>query len=115
MNLLLIFSIVFTLYIDVRSIEIGIIRNVSLSLTSIGGITINETTCQTCLCQMLTKNGNNSFVSLNCHRRDVNRFLCELFTSANYQISSSYEIKTDLNSTFYFIELPTTKRMLFSI
>jgi hypothetical protein len=51
-----------------------------------------------------------SIVSLNCYIMDMNWVVCQLFTTANYQISSFYQIEIDFNSTFYFLQLPSNNQ-----
>lgn len=89
------------------AMHVGIIRNVSLRFMFPFNVSMNESTCNECLCVMLTTTGNSSIVSFNCHTKDINSVVCQLFTIANYRYSSFYEIETNFNSTFYFLQLPS--------
>ena len=80
----------------VGSASVGLIPNVSL--VGQQGVEINQTSCAQCLCLLLP---NSSFVSLNCYKANGT---CELFTA--YNTSIEYKVKDNVNSYFYFNELP---------
>jgi hypothetical protein len=77
------------------AMQIGLIRNASL----IGPMLIANGTCNECLCMMLTST--QIVQSFNCFQFNDT---CQLFT--DYSSSSTYEMKTNLNSMFYFLYLP---------
>ena len=110
MELISIVTVLFILFPHIQTVQIGIIQNASLILMNTGINITNETTCQNCLCQMLNINGNLSIVSLNCFIKNVNSVTCQLFTMINYQIASFYEMQSNTNSTFYFLQLPTKQQ-----
>ena len=80
----------------VEPTSVGLIRDVSL--VGQQGIQIYQTSCEQCACALLL---NTSFVSLNCYKANGT---CELFTS--YNVTIEYTVKDDINSCFYFNELP---------
>ncbi|CAF4219838.1 unnamed protein product [Rotaria socialis] len=85
---------------------VGIIRNASLILSNFN-ITVEESSCQTCLCEMFNSTGNNSIVSLNCYAYSSNRVTCQMFTMDMYLNSLAFHMIDNVNSTFYFLQLPT--------
>lgn len=114
MNVLFLLSILCTFFINVQTTKLlGIIRNASLFLSPTLNNTIDGTTCQNCLCKILAETEGSLFTSFNCRIESINQVTCELFKLNNFITSSFYEIQTDQNSTFYFLELPPTRRMLF--
>jgi len=90
----------------ISAVRVGIIRNTSLMLTDSSNITMNRSTCNECVCDMLTITGNSSIVSFNCYMNGIDRVVCQLFTMTDYWFSSFYKIETNFNSTFYFLQLP---------
>jgi hypothetical protein len=110
MKLISILTILFTLFPNMQTVRMGIIQNASLFLMNIDINTINETTCQNCVCKMSKNNGNFSIVSLNCFMKNFNLVTCELLTMVNYQTASLYQMQNDINSTFYFLQLPTKQQ-----
>lgn len=91
----------------ISTVRVRLIHNSLLLLPLSSNITINQSTCNECLCAMLSTTGNSSIVSFNCCIKDIDHVFCQLFTITDYQIFSSYEIKPNLNSTFYFLQLPS--------
>ena len=91
-------ALLFTMCNRVESASVGLIPNVSL--VGQQGVEINQTSCAQCLCLLLP---NSSFVSLNCYKANGT---CELFTA--YNATVEYGVKDNLNSHFYFNELPPT-------
>jgi hypothetical protein len=92
------------------AMPVGVIRNALLRLIPSSNSTLNRSTCNECLCTMLMTIENSSIASLNCYIMDMNWVVCQLFTTANYQISSFYQIETNFNSTFYFLQLPSNNQ-----
>ncbi len=90
----------------INAIQIGTIYNTSLVLIP-NGMTMNASTCYDCLCFMLTSTENRSILSLNCISNDNNSVTCQLFDETTYRSYSFSQIKTDINSTFYFRQLPS--------
>jgi hypothetical protein len=88
------------------AVRVGVIYNASLMMVSSSNITINGSTCNECVCAMLMSSGNSSIVSFNCYITNMTSVMCQLFTMINYQVSSIYQLQTDLNSIFYFLQLP---------
>lgn len=114
MNVFFLFLPLLTFNVNVQTAQVGIIRNVSLVLIPIiVNNTINQTTCQNCLCQMLMTAKDLPFFSFNCYDTNVNRVICEFFTSLNYINASFYKIQNNESSVFYFLKLPSVKGMLF--
>ncbi|CAF4590424.1 unnamed protein product [Rotaria socialis] len=85
---------------------VGIIRNASLVLSNFN-ITVEESSCQTCLCKMFNSTGNDSIVSLNCYVYSSNRVTCQMFTMDMYINSPAFHMIGNVNSTFYFLQLPS--------
>jgi hypothetical protein len=90
----------------INAIQIGTIYNASLILI-LSGMTMNASTCDDCLCSMLISTENRSILSLNCFSNDRNSVTCQLFDETTYRYSSFSQMKTDINSTFYFRQLPS--------
>jgi len=90
---------------SVSSILVGIIQNASL-VTNCSYSTMNASMCNECLCTMLYLSKNVSIVSLNCHVDSSNSVSCDLFTTGTYLNSCFYLMENNLNSTFYFQQLP---------
>ena len=109
LSVFVILSFVLSIMIyDVEVIQIGIIRNASLILTSNrSSSTIEGNQCNKCLCKILNIDGFSSIVSFNCYIINMSKVSCDLFTRTNYQMSSDYRMNINLNSTFYFVELPS--------
>ena len=109
LSVFVILSFVLSIMIyDVEVIQIGIIRNASLVLTSNrSSSTIEGNQCNNCLCKILNIDGFSSIVSFNCYIINMSKVSCDLFTRTNYQMSSDYRMDVNLNSTFYFVELPS--------
>ncbi|CAF2130280.1 unnamed protein product [Rotaria magnacalcarata] len=82
----------------------GVIGNLILSNFN---VTVEESSCQTCLCKMFNSTGNNSIVSLNCYVYSGNRVTCQMFTMDMYLNSPAFHMIGNVNSTFYFIQLPS--------
>ncbi|CAF2156910.1 unnamed protein product [Rotaria magnacalcarata] len=85
---------------------VGIIGNVSLILSNFN-ITVDESSCQACVCKMFNPTGNNSIVSLNCYVYSSNRVTCQMFTMDMYLNSPAFHMLDNVNSTFYFLQLPS--------
>ncbi|CAF2049441.1 unnamed protein product [Rotaria magnacalcarata] len=85
---------------------VGVIRNASLILSNFN-ITVEESSCQACLCEMFNSTGNNSIVSLNCYVYSSNRVTCQMFTMDMYLNSPAFHMIDNVNSTFYFLQLPS--------
>lgn len=85
---------------------VGIIRNASL-LTSNNSITLQESSCEMCLCVMWNGMGNDSILSLNCLTNSNNTVTCVMFTESIYLSSSVFGMVNDVSSTFYFQQLPS--------
>jgi hypothetical protein len=79
----------------ISTIQVGVIQNFSLIASS---HVVIATTCHECVCTMLT---NSSFFALNCFAINSS---CQLLS--NYSISFVYNIQSNANSTFYFLQLP---------
>jgi hypothetical protein len=94
----------------IDAVPIGIIHNASLMVMPSSNITINQPTCNECVCAMLTAGGNSSIVSFNCYIQNITSVICELFTLANYQNSTFYQMEINVSSAFYFLQLPPNIR-----
>ena len=79
-----------------HAFQLGLIGNVSLSGSQ--GFRINQTSCSQCACLLAA---NDTWVAFNCHLSDGT---CEVFRAYNTTIV--YTIQTNLNSNFYFQQLP---------
>jgi hypothetical protein len=106
MKFIAIIIVLFATNNAISAIRVGFIRNTSLMLTVSSNITMNQSTCDECVCATLVIPGNSSIVSLNCYINDIYRVVCKLFTMTDYWFSSFYKIETNFNSTFYFLQLP---------
>jgi hypothetical protein len=95
----------------VSAVSIGLIRNASLMMISSSNITLNRSTCDECLCAMLMSTGNSSIVSFNCYIKQITSVVCQLFTVTDYQISTFYQVDTNFNSIFYFLQLPLNDQL----
>ncbi|UJR14683.1 hypothetical protein I4U23_001676 [Adineta vaga] len=85
-------------FICTKSIQIGLIHNVSLTAESISP-TLFYGSCDQCLCTMIYSNG--TIISMNCYRSNGT---CYLF-GKDLQ-SSRNHLNDTFNSTFYFLQLP---------
>ena len=81
---------------------IGQISNASLLIAPIN-TTINATTCNECLCNMIRSS---EILSLNCFQTTVNQVTCPMFTQYTYTVALAYRVESSSNSTFYFQQLP---------
>ena len=88
------------------ALHIGKIYNASLG-TDLFNLTINASTCEECLCLMMNSTSTDFIQSFNCLTSEINDVNCELFTNATYFNSSFYQMIAQLNSTFYFQQLPS--------
>jgi hypothetical protein len=101
--------ILFTTANGISGIHVGTIQNASLINVS-SNLTMNALTCNVCLCSMLASTGNLSIVSFNCYTINSTSVSCPLFTTATYLSSSLCRMETSLNSTFYFLQLPSSNQ-----
>ena len=90
----------------------GMIYNTSLTIIPSSNITMNKSTCQECLCTIVTTMENSSIVSFNCYVKDISTVVCQLFTMANYWFSSFYSMESNFNSTFYLLKLPSNDQSM---
>jgi hypothetical protein len=94
----------------ISAMPVGIIHNASLMMMFSSNITINNSTCSQCVCTMLMSSGNSSVVSFNCYITNITSVSCQFFTMANYQISTFYQMVTNVNSTFFFLQSPSNNQ-----
>jgi hypothetical protein len=106
MKLIALIFVYFVVNNIISAVPVGVIHNASLMMISSSSITINLSTCDQCVCAMLMSTGNSSIVSFNCYVQNTAVVICELFTMTNYQIFTFYQMETNINSTFYFLQLP---------
>ena len=78
------------------SLQLGLIRNVSLIGAS--GFQLNQTTCSECTCLLATTS---AWVAFNC---DLSNSICQMI--ASYNTTTALTIQSHLNSSFYFRQLP---------
>ena len=106
MKFLLAIIVYFTFINTISAVSIGVIYNASLMMmSSPSNITISGPLCKECLCAMLMSSRNSSIVSLNCYMTNMTNVRYELFTILNYQITLSYQIGINFESTLYFLQL----------
>ena len=100
--------IIFFLVFDnaILAARVGIIYNTLLTIAPPSSMTMNRSTCHECVCAMLKSTGNSSIVSFHCYKKSNNSVECRLFTKINYSASHVTSIEINLNSTFYFLQLP---------
>jgi hypothetical protein len=85
---------------------VGHIRNASLR-ASIIETRFNASNCIACVCAMLTWSSNSTILSTNCQQGVAAAAVeCELFSNTTYQHSTWLYLEDNVNSTFYFRELP---------
>lgn len=87
--------------------SVGVIRNSTLRLYPSFYMIIHRSNCNKCLCAMFTGIGNESIVSLNCFKMNTSQVACQLFNQEAYRRSSSYQMEINMNSIFYFLQLPS--------
>ena len=83
---------------ELGAVPVGIIRNASLHILN-GNTTVITGTCEACVCSLLTQP---TFFSLNCRS---NHLICELYSVSDQ--NKAFTVLTDVNSSFYFLSLPT--------
>ncbi len=106
MTFLALIIICFTIASRITAIRVGIIQNASI-INLYSNLTMNASTCNECLCTMMTSTENLTILSFNCYTNNNSSVSCELFTTATYLSSSLYRMETNSSFTFYFQQLPS--------
>ena len=97
-------ALVFLLWIhqltdsEVRSVSVGIIRDVSLDIIDADPTIVNGT-CEDCVCSLLA---DPAFFALNCRSDDL---VCELHSTQDQ--NRSFNLLAATGTSFFFLSLPT--------
>jgi hypothetical protein len=83
------------------SLELGLIRNVSL--IGLPSFQINQTSCSQCACLLTTTS---AWVAFNCY---LSNSTCQMITS--YNTTTALTIQSHLHSNFFFRQLPPISTM----